>query len=126
MNPSHRPMGPDQPSGSGPLADTEPDTGRPLDDPTLGDHANPRWQDTGDQAPAPAQSLQNPDGTPNVLPSSLAPPPVPREELEQGTRQDPAARLMDPEVGRDNIREGRGGGTPNPAAAEGGPQGEGG
>ncbi len=27
---------------------------------------------------------------------------------------------MDPEVGRDNIREGRGGGAPNPALAEGG------
>ena len=111
--------GPEPPSGAGPLAGAEPDTGQPVDDPTLSDHANPRWEDRGGPGPV-SQSLTNPDGTPNVLPSSVAPESVLPEALDHGTLQDQAALVMDPEVSGDNIREGRGGGTPNPAAAEGG------
>jgi hypothetical protein len=47
-------------------------------------------------------------------------------ERDLGTAQDQAARVSEPDVGRDNIREGRGGGAPNPALAEGGEAGEGG
>jgi hypothetical protein len=118
MSHTPRPGEPGPPTGVGPLAGAEPDTGRPIDDPTVSDRANPRWE--GASPTLPAQPLANPDGTPNVLPSSEATGSAPQEALEQGTLQDQAARVMDPEVGRDNIREGRGGGTPNPAAAEGG------
>ena len=45
------------------------------------------------------------------------------EERAHGTAEDQAARPIDPDVGRENIREGRGGGTPNPALAEGGDSG---
>ncbi len=108
------------PAGSGPLADAEPDEGRPLEDPVLADRSNPRW---GGEGPArrPAQSLANPDGTPNVMPPAEPEVPMPPpEERAQGTPQDQAARTLDSEVGRDNIREGRGGGAANPALAEGG------
>jgi hypothetical protein len=120
----------ERPEGAGPLAGSEPEIERPIEDPVLSDRANPRWDDepadqsAEDRAEEPAaQSLRNPDGTPNVLPSSEPPAPLTEDELERGTPQDQAARAMEPEVGRDNIREGRGGGTPNPALAEGGDNG---
>ena len=119
MTESRTPSDPELPSGAEPLVDAEPVTGRPIDDPSLADRANPRWDDPASPRPD-AQPLANPDGTPNVLPSS-EPPPV--SDLEQGTPQDQAARVMDPETGRDNIRRGRGGGAPNPALAEGGESG---
>jgi hypothetical protein len=112
---------PEKPVGSGPLSDAEPETGRPIDDPTLADRANPRWEDPASPRPD-AQPLANPDGSPNVLPSSQPPRGADRG-LGQGTLQDQAARVMHPEVGPDNIREGRGGGAPNPALAEGGESG---
>jgi hypothetical protein len=114
---------PTTPSGSGPLAGSEPATGRPIDDPSLADRATTRWQDAA--APAPdAQPLANPDGSPNVMPADdVAPPMADDEQRMHGTPQDQAARPMEPEPGRDNIAAGRGGGTPNPALAEGGESG---
>jgi len=117
---------PDEPPahvGSGPLAGDEPASGRPLEDPPLADRSNPRWGD--DRRPRPgAQSLANPDGTPNVMPPDDPTPPMPTPaERASGTAQDQAAGTLEPEVGRDNIREGRGGGTPSPTLAEGGENG---
>jgi hypothetical protein len=111
--------------GVGPLAGSDL-TGRPIDDPAMADRANPRWDDPS--APRPdAQSAANPDGTPNVMPADDVILPVPdATERELGTTQDQAARPLEPEVGRNTIAEGRGGGTPNPALAEGGEAGEGG
>jgi hypothetical protein len=109
-------------TASGPLADAEPATERPLEDPTLADHANPRWGDEPLDHRR-SQSLVNPDGTSNVLPSSEPPTPPTQDDLARGTPQDQAARAAEPDVGRDNIREGRGGGTTNPALAEGGDNG---
>lgn len=109
---------PEGPRGSGPLADSEP-TGGPIDDPTMADRANPRWDDP--TAPQPdAQPSANEDGSPNVMPPATL-----------GTtfgEADPAEQAARPlegrdEPGSDNIREGRGGGTPNPALAEGGDHG---
>jgi len=110
-------------TGRGPLADAEPNEARPLEDPVLADRSNPRW---GGEGPGrrPVQSLANPDGTPNVMPPAEPQVPMPPpEERAQGTAQDQGARTLDPEVGRDNIREGRGGGAANPALAEGGDSG---
>lgn len=107
---------------SGPLAGQEPAGRRPIEDPALADRADPRWTD--DRLPRGAQSLSNPDGTPNVMPPrELEVPVATPEEHEHGTAQDQAARTLDPDVGRDNIREGRGGGAPNPSLAEGGENG---
>ena len=117
-----------EPRGSGPLADNEPETGRPIDDPALADKANPRWQDPTSPRPD-AQPLSNPDGSPNVMPpeeSMQAPGAGPGEsmDLPRGTDEDPAARSLDPDGGgRDNLREGEGGGASNPALAEGGESG---
>jgi len=111
-----------KPETRGPLAGREPAGRRPIEDPALADRANPRWTD--DDLPRGAQSLSNPDGTPNVMPPrELEVPVATPEEHEHGTAQDQAARTLDPDVGRDNIREGRGGGTPNPSLAEGGENG---
>lgn len=119
------PEPPDGPTGTGPLADAEPDTGRPIDDPVLADRANPRWSDPSSPHPD-AQPLANPDGTPNVMPSGHADMPIPEpSELEGGTAQDQAARAIEGEIGRDTIRQGLGGGAANPALAEGGEAGEG-
>ena len=125
---------PEAPGGAGPLAGAEPDTGRPIDDPALADRANPRWDDPSEPRPdaeplgeAPgAQPLANPDGTPNVMPAGHVEMPIPEPgELEAGTPQDQAARPIESEIGRDTIRQGLGGGTANPALAEGGEAGEG-
>jgi hypothetical protein len=105
------------------LAGDGPATGKPIEDPAVADRANPRWDETTAQRPG-AQSLANPDGSSNVLPPKDPQVPMPPpEERSRGTAQDQAARPLDPEVGRDNIREGRGGGAPNPALAEGGDNG---
>lgn len=110
------------PTETGPLAGAEPASGLPLEDPPLADRSNPRWGDR--RQVEGAQSLVNPDGTPNVMPPAEPRLPMPTaEEQRTGTPQDQAARTLEPEVGRDNIREGRGGGTPNPALAEGGDNG---
>jgi hypothetical protein len=113
----------DPPWGRVPLAGDGPGTGLPIAEPALGDRANPRWREPSSPAPG-AQSLADPDGTSNVKPPKelFVPMPSP-EERAAGTPQDQAARPSDPEVGRDNIREGRGGGTHNPALAEGGDNG---
>lgn len=111
------------PRGAGPLAADAPATSRPIEDPAVADKANPRWEDETSTRPG-AQSLANPDGTSNVLPPKDPQVPMPPPEARSsGTPQDQAARSLDPEIGRDNIREGRGGGTPNPALAEGGDSG---
>jgi hypothetical protein len=116
---------PEPPTGAGPLAGSEPDTGRPIDDPALADRANPRWDDPTSPTPD-AQPLANPDGTPNVMPAGHVEEPIPAPgDLEKGTAQDQAARPIEGELGRDTIRQGLGGGTPNPALAEGGEAGEG-
>lgn len=112
-----------QPRGEGPLATERPTTGRPIEDPAVADAANPRWEGETPERPG-AQSLANPDGTSNVLPPKDPSVPMPPpEERSSGTPQDQAARPLEAEVGRNNIREGRGGGTPNPALAEGGDNG---
>lgn len=117
------PAGTDALKGDGPLADAEPDTGNPIDDPAMADRSNPRWDDPTSPKPD-AQPLADPEGASNVLPRRHPTVPYPSpEERAHGTPQDQAARPLDPEVGRDNIREGRGGGTPNPALAEGGDNG---
>lgn len=118
--------------GSGPLAGAEPEPGRPIEDPVLADRSNPRWRrpaaidepEEEGRPPPPVQSLANPDGTPNVMPPrEVTVPTLQPDERRHGTPQDEAARPLDPEMGRDNLREGRGGGTPNPALAEGGDDG---
>jgi hypothetical protein len=126
---------PISPLSSGPLAGSEPDTGRPIDDPSLADRATTRWQDApgteagpaSQQAPAAApdaQPLANPDGSPNVMPSaSVETPMSDPEQRRHGTPQDQAARPIGSDVGRDNIKAGRGGGAQNPALAEGGDNG---
>lgn len=122
---SKRPTRPsrDRTHGAGPLSDAEPVAGKPIEDPALADRANPRW-DEREPSAAGAQPLANPDGSPNVMPPEEPHVPMPPpEERRRGTREDQAARPLEPEVGRDNIREGRGGGTPNPALAEGGENG---
>jgi hypothetical protein len=123
---SKRPTRPahDRAPGSGPLTGAEPATGRPIDDPSLADRANPRWEEQPSSRRPHAQPLANADGSPNVMPPKEPHVPMPSpEERRRGTREDQAARPLEPEVGRDNIREGRGGGTPNPALAEGGENG---
>ena len=110
-------------TGHGPLADAEPDTGRPIDDPVLADRANPRWHDTS--APEPdAQPLANRDGSPNVMPAAHVVSLLPTSD-DGGTPQDQAARIIESDIGRDNIRQGLGGGSANPALAEGGEAGDG-
>jgi hypothetical protein len=96
-----------------------------MDDPAMADRANPRWDDPS--APRPdAQPSANPDGTPNVMPADDVTVPMPDPtERHLGTDQDQAARALEPDVGSDNIIEGRGGGAPNPALAEGGEAGDG-
>lgn len=117
--------GPATPSGTGPLADALPDTGRPIDDPALADRANPRWDDPTSPQPD-AQPLANPDGTPNVMPAGQVQSPIPEPRaVDGGTAQDQAARTLESEIGGDNIRHGLGGGAANPALAEGGEAGEG-
>lgn len=114
---------PGLPRGEGPLTGGEPVGGQPIDDPALADRTNPRWDDPASPK-LDAQTLANPDGTSNVMPADQIDVPVATpNERERGTDQDQAARPLDPDVGRDNIREGRGGGTPNPAMAEGGESG---
>lgn len=111
---------------SGPLAGQEPAGHRPLEDPALADRANPRWAEDMPPSDTPdgVQSMANADGTPNVMPPRQVEIPVATpDERAHGTPQDQAARPLDPDVGRDNIRAGRGGGTPNPAMAEGGENG---
>jgi len=116
---------PEIPSGEGPLAGDLPDTGRPIDDPTLADRANPRWDDPTSPQPD-AQPLANPDGSPNVMPAGHLESPIPSPHaIDGGTAQDQAARPLETEIGRDNIRQGLGGGAANPALAEGGEGGEG-
>jgi hypothetical protein len=120
-----KPQAPEDEGGRGPLADAEPDTGRPIDDPVLADRSNPRWDDP--TAPQPdAQPLAGPDGTPNVMPTghveSLIPDPG---DAVGGTAQDQAAQQLESEIGRDTNRQGLGGGAPNPALAEGGEAGDG-
>lgn len=111
------------PRGEGPFVANGPATSRPIEDPAMADRANPRWGPRESRRPG-AQSLANPDGTSNVLPPKHPQVPMPPpEERSSGTFQDQAARPLGSEVGRDNIREGRGGGTPNPALAEGGDNG---
>jgi hypothetical protein len=110
----------DSPRGAGPLADDLPGGG-PIDDPAMADRANPRWDDPTSPEPD-AQALAGPGGTPNVLPQ---PPTTGRATIPSvpfDEPQDQAARDLDDrdEPGSDNIREGRGGGTPNPSLAEGG------
>lgn len=123
MNKPARPPKDRRPRGRGPLAGAEPATGKPMDDPALADTANPRWQEPGSPKPD-AQSLANPDGSSNVLPPEEPWVPMPSpEEREHGTREDQAARPIDPEAGSDNVREGRNGGTSNPALSEGGDHG---
>jgi hypothetical protein len=108
--------------------------GGPIDDPALADRANPRWDDP--TAPQPdAQPLTNEDGTPNVMPPETVPAPAQAlagsvaagmaSSEERIPPEDQAARMLEgrDEPGSDNIREGRGGGTPNPALAEGGDHG---
>ena len=122
MSKRSRPPEEGSPRGFGPLAGAEP-TGKPIDDPAMADRANPRWEEPTSPAPD-AQPLANPDGSPNVMPPEEPWVPMPPpEELARGTREDQAARPIDSEVGRDNIREGRGGGTSNPALSEGGDHG---
>jgi hypothetical protein len=120
-------MGPviDHPTGSGPLADSEPDVGRPIDDPTLADRSNPRWDDpAAPHVDDDAQPSTNPDGSPNVMPTEDPDIGVPVGDTGSGTDEDQAARTVGTDQpGRDNIREGRGGGTANPALAEGGDNG---
>lgn len=120
--PQHRPKGEASGTrpGEGPLVGAEP-AHRSLEDPVLADRSNPRWDGGG---PGPAQSLANPDGTPNVMPPrTVELPSLPADGLGRGTPQDQAARMAEPEVGRDNIRQGRGGGAANPTLAEGGDSG---
>lgn len=118
------------PTGGGPLADLPGAADRPIDDPSLADRANPRWDDDDPATPEPeleAQPLANRDGSSNVMPPK-AMPDDPGALLEGpdegGTPQDQAARPLTPDgAGRDNIREGLGGGAANPALAEGGDSG---
>jgi hypothetical protein len=118
----------DDPKGTGPLSGLPDATGGPIDDPALTDKANPRWDEPA--APKPdAQPLGNPDGSPNVTAPGQFPQ-QPGETLrgpatldDHGTQEDQAAQPLAEEYGRDNIREGRGGGQPNPALAEGGDNG---
>jgi hypothetical protein len=112
-----RPGLPGPPTGHGPMADDEP-VGRPIDDPALADRANPRWDDPTSPRPD-AQPLAGPGGTPNVMPSDDVAMPH-QDPRAAGTPQDQAARPIEPDVGRDTIRAGLGGGAPNPALAEGG------
>ena len=79
--------------GTGPLAGVEPEGG-PIDDPSTADRANPRWEDP---------TRPEPDAPPLGRPDQAAQPLSGRAE-----------------PGSDNIREGRGGGGPNPSLAEGG------
>ncbi len=116
----------DHPTGSGPLAGSEPDVGRPIDDPTMADRANPRWEDPAvPQVDGDVQPSTNPDGSPNVMPTQDPGVEAPHGDGPSGgTDEDQAARIIgSDEPGRDNIREGRGGGTANPALAEGGDNG---
>ena len=109
----------DLPRGSGPLAG-DIVTGGPIDDPSLADRANPRWNDPTSPVPD-GQPLTNPDGSPDVLPPRG--PVIPQDAPgEGGTPQDAAAREIEGqlELGRDNILEGRGSSQSNPALAEGG------
>jgi len=107
-------------------AQQEPATPRPSEDPVRVERSQEATEggESGDRR---GQSMENPDGTSNVLPPEDPEVPMPPpEERELGTAEDPAARPLEAEAGRDNIREGRGGGTANPSLAEGGEGGEGG
>lgn len=117
----------DHPTGTGPLAGSEPDVGRPIDDPSLADRSDPRWDDPATpKVDGDPQSLTNPDGSPNVMPTQDPEVQIPDpSDSVIGTEQDQAARPIDDdgEGGRDNIRQGLGGGAANPALAEGGDNG---
>ncbi|MFN8619912.1 MAG: hypothetical protein U0869_04065 [Chloroflexota bacterium] len=126
-------------SGSGPLADRDIVTGGPIDDPAMADRNNPRWAedpsaaapdatplggpgDTGTDVEPPATIPQLPGDLPDPQGDPLA---GPDTFAATGTPQDQAAQPLEGEldVGRDNIREGRGDVVPNPALAEGGDNG---
>lgn len=105
-------------------AEQEPATSRPSEDPVRVERSEGSAADEGGRR---GQPLANADGTPNVMPpDEIEVPVAPPEERDLGTDEDPAARPLDAEPGSDNLREGRGGGTANPALAEGGEGGEGG
>ena len=140
------------PRGSGPLAG-DVVTGGPIDDPTTTDRANPRWEDPSSPAPdaqplsnpdgstdvLPPNTfpqmpgdLPDPQGDPLSGPDTFAGTAPDRFSApgtltgdESGTPQDQAAQPLEGqlEVGRDNIREGRGDTQSNPALAEGGDNG---
>ena len=115
----------DRSPGSGPLADRDIVTGGPIDDPATTDRNNPAWA-PDPTAPAPdVQPLTNPDGSTDVLPPETSPEPRSEAPDAQGTPQDQAAQPLagQLDVGRDNIREGRGDTLANPALAEGGDNG---
>jgi hypothetical protein len=116
----------DLPRGSGPLAG-DIVTGGPIDDPATADQANPRWADPTSPSPD-AEPLSAPGD------ADIPQPPLPDGppgvggapgDAQGGTPQDQAAQplLGQLEVGRDNIREGRGDTQSNPALAEGGDNG---
>jgi hypothetical protein len=118
----------DHAKGQGPLAGIADGIGRPIDDPALADKANPRWDDPATPQPD-AQPLGGPEGPSDVTPPDAFPQ-QPGDTLrgpvtldDHGTQEDQAAQLLEDDYGRDNIREGRGGGQPNPALAEGGDNG---
>lgn len=115
----------DHPVGKGPLAGSEPDIGRPIDDPALADRANPRWNDPSTpHVDGDAQPTTNPDGSPNMMPPQDPETPIPGPtDSIVGTEEDQAARHIEDDDGRDNIRQGLGGGAANPALAEGGDNG---
>lgn len=109
----------EHPSGEGPLAGSEPATGRPIEDPAMADRANPRWDDPSSGEPDAfpgdeADGVARAPGDPTSGPMTAA------DDASAGTPEDQAARPIEPDVGRDNLREGKGGGTANPALAEGG------
>ena len=111
------PLSAGRPVGTGPLADPGIITGGPIDDPSLADHANPRWNDPTSSAPD-ADPVGGAGAGGGASGGSLDPAPGGHD----GTPQDQAAQELEGQlqVGTDNIREGRGDGTSNPAMAEGG------
>ena len=126
----------DIPTGSGPLADRDIITGGPIDDPTLADRANPRWDDPTSPAPdalTPGRPGAGGDGgaprapqpSPDPQGDTLSGPSATGSGAAMGTPQDQAAQELEGQlqVGTDNIREGRGDTVSNPAMAEGGDNG---
>jgi hypothetical protein len=101
------------------------DVGGPIDDPsTVQRGVSVTGPSPTDSLPD-AQPLTNPDGSPDVLPPERFVPGPGSDPAGVGTRQDPNAQELpgDEVAGPDNIREGRGGGQPNPSLAEGGDSG---